>query len=194
MGIKFYDNRLIVPNKCGTRYLDKIFPNPQILKYWEVLDSQRYIHPQYHFIYREPYEWMVSALHTEILNSVHPESDDITETVLNLFLSPLGSTHWVSNIFELLYGVYNYRTKSINVLNLKDLSGFLSESGYELPKYEPEEYTFRYVSDWKSKDEIVEMVQRDYPQHWSSLMERIEKERYYYDLLERREKQIKPII
>jgi hypothetical protein len=184
MGYKLYDNTIIAPLKCGTRYLDKIFDDSkkEELNMYTIFDLSKFRSSKYYFLYREPYEWLVTALHTEIVNG---RIDDIG-SIIELFTNPFGSTHWRPNILKNLYLRFmsNNPHQSINAINLINLTECLRNIGYTPPTFDANEYKFYHLKHWVSKEDIIDIIKKDYPNEWDYLMDCIKSEQHYYALIE----------
>jgi hypothetical protein len=127
-------------------------------------------------------EHLVSALHTEIINKKRSNLNLIE--VVDKFVSEKGATHWDKNILKNLYFVWNRGCKNgLKVVDLKELSNLLIDLGYNVPEYDYEEYQFHHMRSWISKEDVVLMVQTDFPKEWEYLMSIVESENdFYYKL------------
>lgn len=181
MNLKIYDNKIAAPAKHGTRFLDKIFetyiPSHVETIYKEYI-GLRTKSPIW-FIYRDPMEHLVSALHTEIINK---GLDNLSiATTINNFMCPSGTTHWDTDILKDLHYVWNRVYKNgFNVVELKELSNLLIQLGYKVPEFDYAEFQFKHLDNWVSKEDIVQMVQRDFPKEWEYLMSIVESENEFY--------------
>lgn len=179
MNVKVYDNRIIAPCKCGTRYLDKIWDE------WEdtseltiFVDEKKWKSFSGYFIYRPPMEWFVSALHTEIINRKDTESVD---DILDRFLSPKGTTHWADKTLKGMWELIS-SNRRIKPIPLSQLSVLVRKLGITPPKYDAKEYDFHYLEErWIPKETIIKDIERDYPIEWEWLMSCIEEEEVYYN-------------
>jgi hypothetical protein len=127
-------------------------------------------------------EHLVSALHTEILN--RKVSNLTIAEVISNFVRKEGTSHWEKNVLKELYNVWNrVSNESFNIVELKELSNLLIQLGYQVPEYDYEEFQFHYLRGWVSKEDIVLMVQSDFPNEWEYLMSIVEREnKFYYKL------------
>ena len=184
MNYKLYDDTICAPVKHGTRFLDKIFPtcvNCHASTIYNEFLGIRTQKPTW-FIYRDPMEHLVSALHTEIINKKRSNLNLIE--VVDKFVSEKGATHWDKNILKNLYFVWNRGCKNgLKVVDLKELSNLLIELGYKVPEFDYEEYQFHHLKSWISKEDVVLMIQTDFPKEWEYLMSIVESENdFYYKL------------
>jgi hypothetical protein len=181
MNLKIYDNKIAAPVKHGTRFLDKIFStyvDAHIETIYQLYTYYRKREPIW-IVYRDPMEHLVSALHTEILNR---KSSNLTiADVISNFVRKEGTTHWEKHVLKELYYVWNKRcNESFNIVELKKLSNLLIQLGYEVPEYDYEEFQFHHLKGWVSKEDIVSMVQADFPKEWEYLMSIVESENEFY--------------
>jgi hypothetical protein len=71
----------------------------------------------------------------------------------------------------------------LKVVDLKELSNLLIELGYKVPEFDYEEYQFHHLKSWISKEDVVLMIQTDFPKEWEYLMSIVESENdFYYKL------------
>jgi len=184
MNYKLYDDIICAPVKHGTRFLDKIFPTcidcHASTIYNEYLDEQTK-KPTW-FIYRDPMEHLVSALHTEIINK--KRSNLSIKEVVDNFVSKKGTVHWGKNILKNLYFVWNKGCKNgLNIVELKELSNLLIELGYRVPEFDYQEYQFNHLKSWISKEDVVLLMRTDFSKEWEYLMSIVESENdFYYKL------------
>jgi hypothetical protein len=181
MNLKIYGGIICAPVKHGTRFLDKIFPT-------NVAAHSTTIYNEYlslltkkpiWFIYRDPMEHLVSALHTEIINK--NVSNFTTPDVISHFVREGCTTHWDKNILKELYDTWDKVHKNgFNIVELKELSNLLIELGYNVPEYDYEEFQFHHMRSWISKEDVVLMVQTDFPKEWEYLMSIVESENEFY--------------
>jgi hypothetical protein len=184
MNYKLYDDTICAPVKHGTRFLDKIFPTYVDCHASTIYNG--YLGEQTKkpiwFIYRDPMEHLVSALHTEIINK--NVSNFTTPDVISHFVCEGCTTHWDKNILKELYNTWDKVHKNgFNIVELKELSNLLIDLGYNVPEYDYKEYQFHHMRSWISKEDVVLMVQTDFPKEWEYLMSIVESENdFYYKL------------
>jgi hypothetical protein len=193
MNFKLYDNKLLVPMKCGTRYLDLIFKNNQVA--FDLIELKRslFLPNITDIIIRPPMEHLVSALHTEILiayNNTEQNKDipvDVS-SIINEFCmykkTDLQNTHWRYDTYETLYWLWRRNKNNINIIELKDLSLYLEKLNIKkLPKYNLKDYDFHNQTNWCSKDELMLFIKTNYPEHWDNLMTQVKNADVFYNCL-----------
>lgn len=201
MVIEIFNGNIAVPAKCGTRYFSKCAESsevrercmqrivsclPQQSDITRTLEGIPTRIIDYHLwkevewlVVRDPYEWLESALHTELV-SCYSDTEKVTE-IVNGFVSMGGNTHWNGSFFKKIYYLYkNHNIKPFKILQITEITEFLFGLGWDI-KYIKDEYSFHHVHDWKSKEWIVEMVKREYPIQWKRMMDMIKVDKEYYD-------------
>jgi hypothetical protein len=100
---------------------------------------------------------------------------------MNKFTQLEGTMHWNTDILKDLYYTWDKVHKNgFNIVELKELSNLLIELGYNVPEYDYEEFQFHHLKGWVSKEDIVLMVQMDFPKEWEYLMSIVESENEFY--------------
>ncbi len=177
---------IIVPFKHGTRYLKKLFPLNYNLPINEICSQPDWFDKSVYYLYRDPMENLVSALHTEVVCS-YDSNTPISDIVFSFFnIDGDGDRlngHWSSGILEKLYNLYIQCNVDIKLIDLKNLSTLLISLGYKIPIFDYEEFQFKGRSNWMNKEEIVEMMKLDYPIEWNKLMEIVKRETEFYNKL-----------
>jgi len=180
MVIKIYNNIIMAPVKCGSRYLDKV---------WES-ERTEYIHYQYlkfpkvkYIVIREPMSHLITALHTETVGFINEygRRDDFYHQ-LNDFISVDGATHWCVPFYEYLYYYRNKYGEDIEVVKLENLTGLLKNLGHNI-QYVPEEYHFKKYEKWWSKEDLFKMLKEMYPKEINWLIDKVETQKIYYEKL-----------
>lgn len=178
MKLHIYQNRIIAPNKCGTRFLSEIENNKRItidhfnIFYYKNFDS---------IVIRNPFEHFKSALHTEVLNMINSDSNVNYEHLIQSYLTPIGSAHWS---YELYKTIYDYdKMHNLNVIKLDDLSYAI----FEKKNYIQQKYSFEEEFNiWKSKDEIYEEFFNMFPNEMNHILKKIDEYAEFYTYLERK--------
>jgi hypothetical protein len=182
MNLNIYDNKIFAPLKHGTRFLSKIFPTYVHANTSNVYREYLVSPPKNPIwcIYRDPMEHLVSALHSEII-TMDTYGDLTISDVMNKFTQLEGTMHWNTDILKDLYYTWDKVHKNgFNIVELKELSNLLIELGYNVPEYDYEEFQFHHLKGWVSKEDIVLMVQMDFPKEWEYLMSIVESENEFY--------------
>jgi hypothetical protein len=149
MRLKLYNNSLLVPLKCGTRYLDTIFCDESISYDTRGFKHHLFISNVSDIVVRPPMEHLTSALHTAILTfHNHPQTNndaagDITNIIDEFCLydkkTDVQNTHWRGDLYETLYWLWRRNRNNINIIELKDLSLYLQKLNIKkLPKFSQE--------------------------------------------------------
>ena len=180
-GIKIYDD-VIVPNKCGTRYIEEYF----LLNADKRLDNNsidiKYIwdFPELNWIIiRHPMEYFQSAIKTDLINNW--KTNDISELdLINKYLSD-GTNHYFNNLYKTLYS-YSLNYENVTFVNLKDLSEFCSHMFINKKniKYDSTKYNMmgKY---YMHKETILDYVKEFYPSQWDIIQINLNKEIFFYN-------------
>lgn len=182
MTVYCIDNKIIAPLKCGTRYLRSLNLPFDIIHlkdgYWE----KSYEIDWQFIVLRTPIEHLKSALQTELLNLYNGHKlweGMTTKSVLDRFLTKDGCDHWSSSMYKKLYDLWIYKNKSIKIIDLKDLSYFISKIGNYIP-YDKQKFDFTNRSVWYSKDALFEMIKTNYSEEYNQLISLMESDAIYY--------------
>jgi hypothetical protein len=180
MVVKIYNNTILTPVKCGTRYLDKVWEDNRISS-----GHQKYLKfPKVKYIVvREPMSHLISALHTETLEwiNVYTNEDDFYHQ-LGEFISEEGATHWCVPFYEYFYYYRNKYGSDIEVVKLENLTNLLNQLGHDV-EYTPEEYHFKKYKKWWTKDALFEMLKNMYPKEINFLIDKVKIQTEYYNKL-----------
>jgi len=180
MVVKIYDNTILTPVKCGTRYLDKILENRRVYS-----EHEKYLKfPKVKYIIvREPLSHLISALHTETLEwiNVYTDENDFYHQIGD-FISDYGATHWCVPFYEYFYYYRNKYGNDIKVVKLENLTELTKELGYNI-EYIPEEYHFKKYKKWWSKEDLFEMLKNMYPNEINFLLDKVKIQTEYYNKL-----------
>ena len=193
MHIKLYNNgELLVPLKCGSRYLDKIFKDNS--KGFDIREFQQTLFTKIKtIVVRPPFEHLSSALHTAILTYYNDTGKnenipiDYTPIIEEFcFYNKVSSqnTHWRYDLYETFYGLWRTNRNNVNVIELKDLSLYLKTIGIEkLPEYNSKEYDFSKYDYWCSKEELMLFIKTSFPDQWKNLMKQVTEAEIFYNAL-----------
>jgi len=194
MQFKIFKNEILTPLKCGSTYMEMVYPDNIIEINYDTL-------PQYKdvtaIIIREPLEHLQSALHTEILmwyvlNPGESLSIDtatpLIKNFINTDLNPRGTTHWDVNYYEYLYKFWKQNRNTIKVVNVSNLSPFLKENydvdlvhdkfSYGIPAHASQ---FKYA--YTTKQTLAKWIEETLPELWDALIKELPKADKFYNLL-----------
>lgn len=178
MDIKLFDNRILAPSKCGTRFLRKVYSDRRF-----DINSDNIANIT-HIVIRNPYEHFESAIHTEYLN--YKNSNTTINNINHIMSGAITSNgigHWHPQLYRFLYSIFN-KNKSIKVIDLNELSSFLESQGYDIP-YEKSEYDWSSFPIWESKEEVLGNLKVEFPNEFKIIEDRLKIEHTYYDNLVR---------
>lgn len=201
MVVEIFNNNIAVPAKCGTRYFSKCVKSPERTSGYmnrivsclpsqsditftkseedsPILDYNLWKSVEW-LVVRDSYEWLKSALHTEIVTCWNDREK--MSNIIEEFISPGGNTHWCGLFFQKIHFLYrNHNIKRFKILQIDEITNFLFNMGYDI-KYNKDEYSFLDTQNWKSKDEIVYLVQNEFPKEWEEMLNLIKKDKEYYE-------------
>lgn len=198
MNIILYNQKWLVPHKCGTRYLDAIFG---VSIYVEEVDDKvkslvdsAGLSPLFnmksitHFVLREPLSMLESAIHTDIFSNgqmgkeIDTSKMDEIEKVL-LFYIDWGTAHWSPHLFFDIYHFLRIRP-DIKIVPLPNLTNFVySETGARKYAF-PSAYNFQSHVKFQrqyTRESILEFVQENFPVLWNRIKELYEIDKVWYD-------------
>ena len=188
MNYKIFDDKIIVPVKCGTRYCEKIFPTYDDSSNGTIYRYGKFRSKPYWHVYREPISHLISALHTELLSVWNGVEDMSVEALLDRFTRDGGTTHWTRDVCKKLHNFWSYNRHIVNLVELSQLTSTLETLGYATIDYNETDYDFKHYKNWYSKEECVDLIQRKYPQHWELLYSCALEDTVYYEKLNNRER------
>lgn len=174
MIIKLFNNKIFVPNKCGTRYLQKYYK----FKEFEHMFLPN-IKNETYFIVRKPIEQLKSALHTELLQYRNMENFD--KRFIN-FLSKNGTVHYSNYLYKSIF-LYKQKNEKCKIINIDELNALIEKLG-NTPKYDKKNYDFsNEVENWVDKNEFYEYLKIRWPKEISILENWSYIENEYYEKL-----------
>ena len=201
MVIEIFNGNIAVPAKCGTRYFSKCIESPENpVKYMERVVSELPINSDLltkdgwfkikhlelwkkveYLVVRDPLEHLKSAIHTEF---VHCWDDmDKIKSHVESFTYLGTNPHWYPHHYRKIYFLNkNHHIPKFKILHMNQITDFLLSLGFDI-KYIKDEYSFKHVENWKSKEECVDIFKTNFPIEWDLLMEMIEKDMEYYDIV-----------
>jgi len=176
MGFQLFDNRILAPLKCGTRYLSKAYTFVNF-NYYEVTDFSNIEY----LIIREPYELLKSALHTEFIlyKKMYGFEIDFDNFLDELMLKNY-CTHWEYYMYEQMYWIYFKSNKKIKVIHLSNLTDFMKQNGYNM-KYRKSNYDFHNYKNWINKDEFFNKLLKEFPTQMEILLEKVNIQTLFYN-------------
>jgi len=180
MVIKVYNNTIMAPVKCGSRFLDKVWEDERV----EFIHYEFLKFPKVKYVViRDPLSHLVSALHTETVGYINEfgRKDDFYHQ-LNDFISDGGATHWCVPFYEYLYYYKNRYGDDIKVIKLENLTDLLRSVGHDL-EYVPEEYHFKKYEKWWTKDELFKILTEMYPKEIEWLLDKVNIQNKFYQKL-----------
>lgn len=183
MTVYCINNEIMAPLKCGTRYLRSLgLPHDHI--HMNNTDWHRAYQTIWKFIIiRNPLEHLKSALHTELLNLYNGHdlwSGMTTKSVLDKFISSNGCDHWSGSMYKVLYELWISQNKQSKIINLNDISYFISNMGYHIP-FDKTKYDFTSSKIWMNKDTIFKMIEDEYSVYYTELIRLNNLDTYYYN-------------
>jgi hypothetical protein len=183
--VKIFDD-VIVPNKCGTRYIEEYFSSnadkPDDDKYYNNSMDIKGIwgFPELKWIIiRHPTEYFQSAIKTDLIDNWN--KNDISELdLINKYLS-YGTSHYFNNLYKTLYS-YSLNYKNVTFVNLEDLTDFCSHMFINKKniKYDSIKYNMmgRY---YMNQETILDYVKEFYPSQWDIIQINLKKEIFFYN-------------
>ena len=190
MNFHVVNDEILVPVKCGSTYLDRIFPN-NIVNIWFYRDLIN-LKGISTIIIREPLEHLQSALHTELLNWLF---DNPTEKIEPNNMIPLisnflgnGTTHWDINYYEHIYKFWKQNKDTIKIVHVSNLTDFLKQKygidiphdkfGYGIPRLAGK---FKYA--YTSKEKLSKWIEETLPELWNEVVKDLPKAEKFYNHL-----------
>ena len=203
MQFKVFNNEILTPHKCGTTYLEKVFPNDILMADYRInhlsfLNNKMYdMKTISTIIIREPLEHLQSALHTEIFswylsNPSESLSIDIVTPLIKNFINTddnqYGTTHWDINYYEYLYKFWKGNRDLIKIVQISNLTSFLKERynidiphdkfSYGIPA---QGENFKYSSI--TKQELSKWIETNLPELWYEVIKELPKADKFYNLM-----------
>ena len=194
--MKFHvvNNEILVPLKCGSTYLERIYPNNIIDINYCDLPNLKGIST---IILREPIEHLQSALHTELLGWLweNPNEKLLTETMIPLInnfitheLNSYGTTHWDVHYYEHLYKFWKHNRNTLKVVHISDLTDFIKKE-YEIDiphnkfSYGIPARAGKFEYAFTTKQELAKWIEEKLPELWNELIKEIPKADKFYNLI-----------
>jgi hypothetical protein len=142
-----YENGMdiVAPLKHGTRWLEEKTSPSLIIEYplYNFVSNFDYLfNENTYWVYRNPIDYLMSALKTEIRTSIEYDGDQ-TDYIVDSFISGKGH-HWSSNLYRVMY--YYWKNNNIKPIHLSIISNLFSpetkfiKGEYEMNTYEKTKY------------------------------------------------------
>ncbi len=153
-----YENgmNIIVPLKCGTRWLEEKTNPIEIKEEWLNGNFQiKGFKQNTYWVYRDGKEHLESALKTEIRSFLEFDKIDTSiDTIVNSFLNGEG-THWSPNMFFEMYWYWN-RNK-FNIIELNNISCLFPNI-----EFDSLNYSFgNYIKTNNDTKTIIDMINKE---------------------------------
>ena len=190
MNFHVVNDEILVPVKCGSTYLDRIFPN-NIVNIWFYRDLIN-LKGISTIIIREPLEHLQSALHTELLNWLF---DNPTEKIEPNNMIPLisnflgnGTTHWDINYYEHIYKFWKQNKDTIKIVHVSNLTDFLKQKyGIDIPHdkfgYGISRLAGKFKYAYTSKEKLSKWIEETLPELWNEVVKDLPKAEKFYNHL-----------
>ena len=194
MNFHVVNNEILVPLKCGSTYLEGIYPDNIININYSDLPNLKGISA---IIIREPLEHLQSALHTELLGWLweNPNEKLSTETMIPLInnfithkLNPVGTTHWDINYYEHLYKFWKQNKDTIKIVHVSDLTDFIKQKyGIDIPhdkfSYGIPAHGGNFKYEYTTKKKLAKWIEETLPDLWNELLNELPKANKFYNLI-----------
>ena len=188
------NNEILVPLKCGSTYLESIYPDNIGDIGYDELSNLKGIST---IILRDPIEHLQSALHTELLGWLwlNPNENLSIENMIPLInnfitneLNPYGATHWDVHYYEHLYKFWKRNRNTLKVIHLSDLTDFIKQK-YEIDiPHDKFSYgilhkrgEFKYA--YTTKQKLAKWIEETLPELWNELIKELPKANKFYNLI-----------
>ena len=176
--INLYENHIMSSAKCGSRFLDSILDKKERLLPQELLTNLPKVD---YIVIRNPYEHLISALHTDLLHVWNKEWEGQTEEdIIRGYSTEEGGSHYWMYLYKTIYEYWEATNKSAKIILLHQLNILIDEMGIEYT-FEEEAYNWDgYFEIYKSKGEIIKYVIDTYPNEYKLMMGGVLMEQQYY--------------
>lgn len=170
------------PAKCGSRFLDSIWDTKQRFLPQQLLTE---LPKTDYIVIRNPYEHLVSALHTDLLHVWNKEwVNETEEDVVRWYSTDEGGSHYWIKLYKTLYEYWEATNKTSKIILLHQLSNIIDKENINHP-YNESEYQFKEFDNWKSKSEVMEYIIKKYPiEHGMMMKGVLEEQQYYHNFLD----------
>jgi hypothetical protein len=181
-GFKIYHD-IIVPNKCGSRYLREYILLNTGDDYHKTIDIDGiWDFPNLNWIIiRHPKEYLESALKTDFI-SVWNNTYIDELSMINMYINE-GTNHYFNNLYKTLYSFYYLNNNmNKNFVYLKDLSDFCAHKFPNKKNYTYDSNKYDMAGKYYMDNEtIIEYVKEFYPSQWDAIQINLKKEMFFYN-------------
>ena len=166
------------PAKCGSRFLDSIWDNKKRLLPQELLKELPKVD---YIVIRNPYEHLISALHTDLLHVWNKQWEGQTEKdIIRGYSTEEGGSHYWMYLYKTIYEYWEVTNKSAKIIPLHQLNNLIDDMGIEY-SYEEDSYNWQgYFEIYKSKSDVIKYVIDTYPKEYELMMNGALLEQQYY--------------
>ena len=181
MVMDVYNGYIGVPAKCGSRFFKKT-----ISEWGEPIRSSfrnfyTGVIKLNCIIIRNPATHLKSALQTEIMEC--SDNHNEIETILKSYTDTYnGGTHFYPQFCEKIYNIWYRNNYDLKIVDLSNLSEFISSILYDIP-YDETEFDFKWSPNFKTKDEIWNICVELYPELMNKLIAYTQSDMKYYNAL-----------
>ena len=185
-----FDNKLLVPKKCGSTYSYNIFTDVVSTEY--DIEHLYSIKNTITIVIREPLEHLQSALHTELLGWLF---DNPTEKIEANNMIPLisnflgnGTTHWDINYYEHIYKFWKQNQNTIKIIHISNLTDFIQQKyGINIPHNKFSYGILKLVGKFKyayiTKQKLSKWIEETLPELWNEVVKDLPKAEKFYNHL-----------
>jgi hypothetical protein len=186
MKLKIYQNSIVSPLKCGTRFLDSIWK--PLLIHENDLYSYCLNNKINHIVLRPPLEHFKAAIQTETIGMLiqyknGDRFDDFRKTYIDNLAKNENTRHWSNKFYELILKIKEKTTKNIDIIKLENLSDFVnSKLGYAI-EYKKESYNFVNEEYFIDREEVFNFYKNQSPDSFKKLLKLVDAQTEIYKTL-----------
>ena len=186
MKLKIYENSIVAPLKCGTRFLDSIW-KPLIINetklYSYCLENEiKFI------ILRPPLEHFKSAIQTETIGMLKEcgygdEFDNFTKTYIDNLIENKNTRHWSNGLYESILKIKEEIIPDVQIVKLENLSDFINNKlGFNIP-YKKESYNFINDEYFIEREEVFNFYKIQSQDKLNNLLKLVDAQTKIYEKL-----------
>jgi hypothetical protein len=186
MKLKIYQNSIVAPLKCGTRFLDSIW-NP-LLIHENDLYSYCLNNKINYIVLRPPLEHFKAAIQTETIGMLIQYKtgnrfDNFRKTYIDNLAKNENTRHWSNTFYELILKIKEKTTKNIDIIKLENLSEFVNSNlGYVI-EYKKESYNFVNEEYFIDREEVFNFYKNQSPNSFKKILKLIDVQTEIYENL-----------